>query len=116
MKTSSFFTYQGAGRISIARFPPRGAPAGFRVFRPLAPGPWFNRVDQERYRVLYFAQLAELDPQRTWDELHALVYPHEPVLLCYERAPLTATNWCHRSMVAEWFARELGHGIVELTA
>ena len=38
MKTSSFFSYTGPGRISIARFAPRGTPAGVRVYKRLAPG------------------------------------------------------------------------------
>ena len=61
MKTASFFDYTGAGRISIARFPPRGTPPGFRVYRALAPGPWFKSVDGDEYRRHYAAQLAALD-------------------------------------------------------
>jgi hypothetical protein len=114
MKTACFFTYFGPGRVSIARFAPRQIPLGLRVYRPLAPGTWFNSVPYERYRELYFAQLANLHAQRVWDDLHALVAPHEPVLLCYERAPLTAVNWCHRTMVAEWFERTLGKTLVEI--
>jgi len=44
MKTASFFAYTGPARISIARFAPRGSPAGFRIYRALAPGPWFNQT------------------------------------------------------------------------
>jgi hypothetical protein len=47
VKTSSFRTYTGPGRISIARFAPRGHPAGYRVYSKLAPGPWFNKVSNE---------------------------------------------------------------------
>ncbi len=84
MKTSSFFSYTGPGRISIARFAPRNTPAGFRIYKPLAPGPWFNSVHEEMYRELYFAQLAELDAMQTWEALHDLAGGVEPVLLCYE--------------------------------
>jgi len=42
----------------IARFAPRGTPAGFRVYKPLAPGPWFNSVSKPEYERRYFAQLA----------------------------------------------------------
>jgi hypothetical protein len=58
MKTACFFTYFGPGRVSIARFAPRQIPTGLRVYRPLAPGTWFNSVSYVRYRELYFAQLA----------------------------------------------------------
>jgi hypothetical protein len=43
-----------------------------------------------------------------WGELHRLAVHRlaggaEPVLLCWERPPFTADNWCHRRMVAAWF-------------
>ena len=107
MKTASFFTYRGPGRVSIARFPPRGTPAGFKVFKPLAPGSWFNTVDLPAYRELYFAQLADLDPKAVLATLNELGQGAEPVLLCWEKPPFTPTNWCHRRMVAEWFLTEL---------
>ena len=114
MKTASFFTYTGPGRVSIARFPPRNTPAGFRIFKPLAPGAWFNSVTQPEYERLYAAQLAALDPKATHEALIALGGGHEPVLLCYERPPFTATNWCHRRLAAAWFERELGITVPEL--
>ena len=107
MKTASFFTYFGPGRISIARGTPRGLAAGYRIFKPLAPGPWVNSVSEEMYRELYFAQLAELDAGAVMGELLHLAGEHEPVLLCYEKPPFTATNFCHRRMVSEWFKSEL---------
>ena len=114
MKTASFFSYFGPGRISIARFAPRNTPAGFKVYKPLAPGPWFNSVSEEIYRELYFAQLAELDAGAAMGELLHLACEHEPVLLCYERPPFTASNWCHRRMVSEWFKKELGIDVPEM--
>ncbi len=114
MKTASFFTFVGPGRISIARFPPRNTPAGFRVFKPLAPGSWFNSVSQEMYRELYFAQLAEMNALQVWETLHALAAGAEPVLLCWEKPPFHSTNWCHRRMVSEWFATELKLEVHEL--
>ncbi len=115
MKSASFSDYTGAGRISIARFPPRGTPPGFRVYRALAPGPWFKSVDGDEYRRHYAAQLAALDPRATWDELHALAGGAEPVLLCWERkADLVAGRaFCHRRIVAEWFAERLGERVGE---
>src|SRR6201993_962190 len=40
--------YTGPDRISIARFAPRGHPAGYRIYSKLAPGPWFNSVSLRR--------------------------------------------------------------------
>jgi hypothetical protein len=114
MKTGSFLLYAGPGRISIAQRAPRGTPAGFRVFPALAPGRWFNQVDQATYRRLYFEMLGRLDPQRTWDALHEMVGCAEPVLMCWEKPPFTATNWCHRRMVAVWLNEQLGHEVDEL--
>jgi hypothetical protein len=115
MQTASFFEYTGAGRISIARWPPRGTPAGFRVYRVLAPGPWFKSVDEAEYRRRYSAQLAGLDAAAAWCELHALAAGAEPVLLCWERkADLEAgRTYCHRRIVAQWFERVLGQRVVE---
>ena len=113
MKTASFFSYFGPGKISIARRAPRGF-ADFRLYRELAPGPWFNSVSYEAYLTLFNKQLAELDPQQTFDALVALVAPAEPVLLCWERPPLSPENWCHRRMVAAWFERTLSVAVPEL--
>jgi hypothetical protein len=102
MKTASFFSYIGPGRISIARRAPRTLEPGYRVYRPLAPGPWFNSVGYERYCELYDDQLARLSARVVWDELQKLAAPHEPVLLCWERPPFALPraadpkgNWCH---------------------
>lgn len=88
--------------------------SGFRVYRALAPTGPMLKMPYKRYRELYFRNiLAPLDPQEVWADLHRLVNPHEPVLLCWERPPLTASNWCHRSMAAEWFELELGQQVSE---
>ena len=115
MKTASFFEFTGPGRVSIARFPPRGTPAGFRVYRALAPGAWFKSVPEDEYRRRYAAQLATLDAQRVWDDLHALAAGAEPVLLCWERkADLAAgVTFCHRRIVAAWLAGALGEDVDE---
>ncbi|MBZ7262470.1 DUF488 domain-containing protein [Klebsiella oxytoca] len=105
MKTSSFSIFKGHGRISIARFAPRNAPAGYSVYQKLAPGNWFNSVSVSRYIELYEREiLGPLDPARTWDELYSLAGGHEPVLLCWEKPG----EFCHRQLVARWFRRELG--------
>jgi hypothetical protein len=110
LKTASFFTYTGPGRISIARFAPRNTPAGFRIYKPLAPGPWFNKTTEPEYRKLYFAQLALLDPLSVVQTLESMALRAEPVLLCYERVADCASGktFCHRFMAAEWFKTELG--------
>lgn len=116
MKTACFFEFAGAGRVSIARYPPRGTPPGFRVYKPLAPGPWFNSVDRAMYEKLYFAQLAKLDASAAWNELHLLTDGVEPVLLCWEKHHDTVSGrtFCHRHMVARWFKTTLGHEVREL--
>lgn len=113
MKTSSFFIYQGPGRISIARYAPRGIRPGFRIYKQLAPLREMLKMPYPAYRDLYFSEiLGKLDPQQTWKELHALAGMHEPVLLCWERLH-NPSEWCHRRMVAEWFERHLGVEVSE---
>ena len=113
MKTADFFSFDGNGRISIARSAPRRI-SGYNVYKKLAPGSWFKTATYDEYVRRYHAQLAELDPQATWDHLVNIAGPHEPVLLCWERTPLTPDNWCHRRMVARWFRDELGHDVEEM--
>jgi len=113
VKTACFFHYFGPGRISIARYAPRHM-RDFRTYKRLAPAQDMLKMDYKRYKVRYQAILEPLDPQQVWDDLHALVAPHEPVLLCWEHPPLTGENWCHRTMVAQWFQHELGHQVTEV--
>jgi hypothetical protein len=115
MKTSSFFTYTGPGRISIARYAPRHTPAGFRVFSPLAPGRWFNSVSRAEYERRFAEEvLAMLNPRLTWDLLHEFAGEgNEPFLMCWEAPPFTTTNWCHRRIVAQWFKDKLGYHVPE---
>jgi hypothetical protein len=116
MQTSSFFLYEGRGRISIARYMPKHI-SGIASYPALAPGKWFKDPQNktyEAYRGCYYQHvLARLDPQHTWDALHALAGELEPVLLCWEhlRKP---EEWCHRRIVAEWFTHHLGVSIPEM--
>ena len=117
MLTSSFFHYDGPGRISIARKVPRGTPAGYRIYKPLWPGSWLweepYKSDIEAYRNRYFRDvLGPLNPQQVHDELHTLSGGFEPVLLCWEHL-VKPDDWCHRRMVAEWFESELGIDVPE---
>ena len=114
MKTSSFFHFNGPGRVSIARSAPRKI-SGYKAFRLLAPGPWFKINDQAQYRDLYFQEILKpLDPQEVHDRLHQLAGEgNEPVLLCWE-ALTTPEDWCHRRMAAEWFEDKLGIEVAEI--
>ena len=47
-------------------------------------------------------------------ELDKLSAPHEAVLLCYERPPFHASNWCHRTMLSDWIRRETGLVVEEI--
>lgn len=116
MKTASWFLYSGTGRIAICRSVPRATPAGYRVFKALAPGPWFNAVPRGEYDRRYHAEiLKRLNPREVWDRLHDLAGGHEPVLMCYERPPFTSTNWCHRvTLVKPWLEQAIGQAIVEI--
>ena len=112
MLTASFFTYAGPGRVSIARYAPRGF-KGIPAYPPLAPAGDMLRMPRESYLPRYAAILADLDPRRVWEDLHRLAGDCEPVLLCWERPPFGADRWCHRRLVADWFARELGASVPE---
>jgi len=119
MKTSSWRLYHGPGQVSISRFAPRAAPAGYAVCRRLIPGPWSRSggrwVDHVTFVRGYAEQLAALDPQATFDAIVARVAPHEPVLLCWETPPWHYPHhWCHRTTVADWFKQTLGVEVLEL--
>ena len=71
-------------------------------------------MPEDRYREIYFLDIVgPLHAQTVWDELHELAGGAEPVLLCWEQPPFSAANWCHRRIVAEWFADKLGVDIAE---
>ncbi len=119
MKTASFFAYTGPGRISIARWAPRGTPAGFRIYKPLAPRKDMMKMSIEQYRRIYVGEiLAALDPQTVVDDLHRLAGEAEPVMLCWERQLDLASGktFCHRRMVAEWLGETLGLDVPEIGA
>lgn len=116
MKTSCFFTYKGKGGISIARYAPKCFKAG-NYFPALAPGPWFKSVAPIVYVQKYYEEiLSELHPEVVWQTLHEMVYPEEPVLLCWEKKtdPLPRGFFCHRRLVADWFKNRLGKVVEEL--
>lgn len=131
MKTTCFAGCREPGRISIARRAPANMVTKVQHYPALAPGSWFKSVSPRQYVRLYFGEvLSKLDPRQVWEDLHQLVAPHEPVLLCWEKPPLTphgrwwerpvsadagepSWNWCHRTMTAAWLQDRLGVTIDE---
>lgn len=114
MKTASHFTYFGPGRIAISQGAPRGAKAGYKIYRKLAPT---REMLKRHYKQEEFVEkiLGALDPAEQWDALHHLHGPDvEPVIQCFEKPPFTADNWCHRRLVAEWFENALGVSVPEV--
>jgi hypothetical protein len=115
IKTGSWFNPlpDGHKRIGISRGIPRRTPAGYRIYKTLAPGPWFNSVGIDEYHHLYRTEiLGPLDPRTVVSALNELAGGLIPVVLCYER-PGTG-DWCHRAMVAEWLAEALGVVVPEV--
>ena len=100
-------------KIGISRGIPRRQPAGYRVYRKLAPGPWFNSTSPEEYDRLYKAEILDkLDPRVVASELLDLARGRTPVMVCYERPG--GIDWCHRAMAAQWLSDALGSPIAEL--
>ncbi len=83
------------------------------MLRRLAPGPWFSRVSEEEYIMLYGAQLADLDPMEMLVKLESMAGGAPcVVLVCFERPG--SGQWCHRSLVAQWLGSKLAMLIPEL--
>jgi len=115
LKTGSWYgdLPEGHVRIGISRSVPHRMAAGYRVFRKLAPGPWFNSVGVAEYYQRYRDEiLAPLDPRTVFDHLIELAGGRTPVMVCFERPG--GSDWCHRAMSAEWFAEALGIVVPEL--
>ncbi len=108
MKTASFFTYQGPGRISIARWAPKDMLPGLAVYRPLNPTATMLKLPREQYEPLYQDILSRLNPHQVVGDLRRLAEGNEPMLLCWEMPPFTETHWCHRRLVARWLEDALG--------
>jgi hypothetical protein len=99
-------------KIGISRGVPRGTLAGYRMYRKLAPGSWFNSVSTDVYRDRYFDILAQLDPNEVLSEVLAIVGAKTPLLVCYE-SPRKPADWCHRGYVSAWFADKLAITVPE---
>lgn len=78
--------------------------------------PAWLELPSEKCKGLYEARLATLDADAVVADVRALVYPHDPILLCWEpRAEIDAgKTWCHLHLVAAWIGRELGNEVPEL--
>jgi hypothetical protein len=114
--TSSWFTRlpPGYARIGISRGTPRGQRAGYRMYRALAPGFDFNKVDVDTYYTMYAQQLAALDPAQVVRDLHELANGLQPTLLCFEKPEISDKSWCHRGQVAAWLWRTVGVQVMEV--
>ena len=113
MKTASWRTYTGPGRVGICLGAPRRAPAGFRLYRALAPTRPMLTQPLAVYRPAYEAILARLDPHQVWTDLHELAAGAEPHMMCFEVGPWTEENFCHRHMAARWLEGALNVEIPE---
>lgn len=109
--TSSWNEYKGEGRVAICQGRPRGQPAGYKFYKPLAPS-WDiikNSENIAEYRPRYQAEiLDQLDPLQVLKDLQEKAQGHTPVLMCFEVTPLHDLNFCHRTMAAEWLAEHTG--------
>jgi hypothetical protein len=105
-------------RVGISRGSPRRFPAGYRLYRRLAPGPWFRSASPAEYLRLYGAQLDALDPAAVVDQLEALTGGRPAALCCYERAEEIAAGetFCHRNLVGTWLERHLPMTVEEIGA
>jgi hypothetical protein len=100
-------------RIGISRGTPRWQSGGYKLYRRLAPGPWFDSCEThdefcERYQR---EMLNQLDPRKVAAELQEMAGDRIPVLLCFEK--VGGPVWCHRSLAAAWLAEELGVPVPE---
>jgi hypothetical protein len=104
IKTGSWYTKIPGDyiRVSISRGSPRGI-VGYKTYRPLAPGAWFNSISDAEYLTRYEQLLTNLDPAATVAEIEALAGDKIPVLCCFETiAKIAAGSWCHRHLVKLW--------------
>lgn len=116
IKTGSWKTYTGPGRIGIALGSPRGVLAGYRLYRTLAPTKDMLRMGLEEYTPAYQAILDKLDPEEIAKNLTHLAGGFVPVMMCFEHPDDIAagTTFCHRHMAARWLEKHLGITIEEV--
>jgi hypothetical protein len=102
-------------KVGISRGTPRGMRKGFRIYRTLAPGTWFNRcASPQEYEQLYRSEvLAPLDPRQVAAKLEEIARGMIPVLVCFEQVHNAKGQWCHRALAAEWLAEGIGQAVPE---
>lgn len=100
MRTADLLTYTGPGRVLFTPMRRDEVPGGYR----LAPHPLRFRKHAPAAGVM----LRTLDAREMWAALHALTYPHEPVLCA------AGFDVEHRDVVARWLALWLGCAILPL--
>lgn len=101
-------------RIGISRGRPRRQ-SGYRVYSPLVPGVWWNKVGLTEFHALYMEQLGRLDPKEVLRDVRNLAGDRIPTLLCYERLS-DPEAYCHRAFVAVWFKITLEIDVAEVGA
>ena len=113
--TSSWFTQLDPvryARMGISRGVPQQS--GYRRYPKLNPGPWFNSVSNDEYRLRYYDEvLNPLDPVRVVAELQDIAGDLTPALLCWE-PPTLGQTWCHRGLVSQWLHDMLGLEVFEI--
>ena len=116
VKTASWFDPFPSDhvRIGISRGTPRfSGITGYRLYRKLNPGSWFNSVPTAEYVARYQAEILDrLDAQEVLDDLVRIAVGKTPLLCCFER--VGSGQWCHRSLVAQWLSEALGIKVSEL--
>ena len=113
IRTASWRTFTGPGRVGICLGKPRGAPAGYRFYRKLAPTWQMRKLPYEPYRQIHDEILAELDPEAVVREMQALADEWPITMMCFEVPPFDRQNFCHRRMVADWLEQTLGMDVPE---
>jgi hypothetical protein len=92
-------------KVGVSLGVPKKMEKGYRLYKKLAPGPWFNSVSPAVYRQRYFDELSLLDPEQVVNEIEGLADDRIPVLVCWERP--TQPEWCHRAFISAWLADKL---------
>ena len=115
IKTASWFAPLADDhiRVGISRGTPRRFPAGFRMYRNLAPGPWFNTMPLDDTG----AYLRHRNPWRPGC-CAGPRRPHLPRRWPHPRALLLQCpgrgEWCHLAIAAQWLAEALGLQVPEV--
>lgn len=107
--TAGFFTYFGAGRVSIARYRPKNMLAIPEYLKLTPSGRMLKIKDKQVYRKMYYEQiLNKLDPDQVVADIIEITDAEDAYLLCWEKPPFWDDNFCHRRLVAEWLEQETG--------